>query len=138
MKFKHKTQVQIRFNDIDMVGHVNNAVYQEFFDRARVDYFYESFGQKINWEKLGLVIASIQIDFYNPVFFEDKIEVLTKTIKIGGKSLVMEQRIVKNKNREPIAKGQAVMVCFDYSAKQTVDIPDSWREKLERYEGETF
>ena len=37
--FKRKTQVQLRFNDIDALGHVNNSVYFQFFDLAKTEYF---------------------------------------------------------------------------------------------------
>ena len=36
IQFFHKTPIQIRFNDVDVVGHVNNSVYQNYFDAARM------------------------------------------------------------------------------------------------------
>ena len=38
MKFFHETPLQIRFNDVDVMGHVNNSVYQNYFDVARLRY----------------------------------------------------------------------------------------------------
>ena len=37
--FKRSTSVQLRFNDIDALGHVNNSVYFQFFDLAKTEYF---------------------------------------------------------------------------------------------------
>ena len=37
--FRRTTQVQLRFNDIDALGHVNNSVYFQFFDLAKTEYF---------------------------------------------------------------------------------------------------
>ena len=37
--FKEKTQVQIRFKDIDSMGHVNNANHITYFELARLNYF---------------------------------------------------------------------------------------------------
>ena len=39
--FHHSIPVQIRFNDIDMLGHVNNTVYFSFFDLGKARYFEE-------------------------------------------------------------------------------------------------
>ena len=35
INFKHTIPVQIRFNDLDVFAHVNNAVIQEYFDLAQ-------------------------------------------------------------------------------------------------------
>jgi acyl-CoA thioester hydrolase len=51
MKKEHTTPVQIRFNDIDLMGHVYNAKYQEFFDLARIKYFEEVLGNLISVDK---------------------------------------------------------------------------------------
>jgi acyl-CoA thioesterase FadM len=41
--FKHKLQIQIRYKDVDIQGHVNNANHITYFETARVNYFNESF-----------------------------------------------------------------------------------------------
>ena len=33
--FRHVLPIQIRFNDVDKFGHVNNTVYFQFYDTAR-------------------------------------------------------------------------------------------------------
>lgn len=35
----HTLPLQLRFNDVDMMGHVNNAVIMEFFDLGKSSYF---------------------------------------------------------------------------------------------------
>ena len=37
--FRHILPIQIRFNDVDKFGHVNNTVYFQFYDTAKTDYF---------------------------------------------------------------------------------------------------
>ena len=39
----HITPIQLRFNDIDQMGHVNNAVIMEFFDLGK-DHFFRARG----------------------------------------------------------------------------------------------
>ena len=37
--FKCSTPLQLRFNDVDALGHVNNSVYFQFFDLGKTQYF---------------------------------------------------------------------------------------------------
>ena len=39
--FKHTVPLQLRFNDIDALGHVNNSVYFTFYDLGKARYFEE-------------------------------------------------------------------------------------------------
>ena len=37
--FRHSIPVQLRFNDIDILGHLNNSVYFTLFDLGKTRYF---------------------------------------------------------------------------------------------------
>jgi len=104
INFLHTTPVQIRFNDIDISGHVNNTMYFQYLDYARLQYFKEVFQDTIEWRKKGFVLAKIDIDFFEPIFLEDNISVKTKIIKIGIKSIEMKQQIVKYSNKNKILR----------------------------------
>jgi acyl-CoA thioester hydrolase len=54
------TPVQIRFADVDKLGHVNNAVYLSYIEVARMDFFKEA-GGKIDWNKKGVIVGRIEI-----------------------------------------------------------------------------
>lgn len=136
MSFKHSIPVQIRFNDIDIAGHVYNGIYQEYFDMARLDYFKRVLEEKLDWNKTGLVIVSIQTDFSAPVFLDDKIEIQSRVCVLGEKSLQMQQQVIKNGESEPVANGKTVLVCFDMKKKKSVPIPKEWRKKLIEFEPE--
>ena len=134
MNFNHSLPIQIRFNDIDLAGHVYNAVYQEYFDLARVDYFNKSLGNLINWKKTGLVIASIHIDYSIPILLTDKIEIRSKVSEMGNKSLEMIQDIIKIGDSEPAAVGKTILVCFDMQTRSSMEIPETWKEEINRFE----
>lgn len=136
MKKGHKTPVQIRFNDIDLMGHVYNAKYQEFFDLARIKYFDEVLGNLISWTHKGLIIASVKTDYLQSTFLEDQIEVISHVTSLGEKSLEMTQQVYKNGQPEPVAVGKTIMVCFDMQKRISEIIPTEWREKFTDYEPE--
>jgi acyl-CoA thioester hydrolase len=132
MESKIKRQsVQIRFNDVDIVGHVNNAVYLEYFDHAKMTFFNEVLGNKADWNKTGFVLAHISVDYHKPVFLDDKVEIHTRLSHIGNKSLNLIQEVIDPLNSEIKCTSNSVMVCFDYIQKEPIVLPASWKKCLE-------
>ncbi|MCD6366752.1 MAG: acyl-CoA thioesterase [Bacteroidales bacterium] len=135
-KFLHKELVQIRFNDVDIAGHVNNAMYFQYLDYARLRYFEQVFDDTIKWRKKGLVLAKIEIEFFESVFLDDKIFVRTKIEKIGNKSIQMRQHIIKGEGENEILISccTSVLVGYDYENKMSLTIPREWKEKVLEFE----
>ena len=134
LQFFHHTPIQIRFNDIDIMAHVNNSVYQNFFDLARTYYFEEVFQERINWKKQALVLAKITIEYINPIFLEEKIEVLTKVHTLGNKSLQMFQKIINTETNEVKAQNDAVLVAIGVEENKPISLPNEWRPQIQKFE----
>ena len=72
------THLEIRYGDLDPYGHVNNAVYLEFFEKIRICYW-RVLARMAGIEKLEAgdvpgaryVIAETTVRFKAPIFFED-------------------------------------------------------------------
>lgn len=132
--FKQKTQVQIRFKDIDMMGHVNNANFITYFELARMTYFeaLSEVGIKIDWVNEGVILAKIEMEYKQPILLEDKVFVYTWVSRMGSKSFDMSCTIVRVVNGVEVeaAKGLAVIVCFNYKTNKTIAIPEIWKERL--------
>lgn len=132
--FKHKTQVQIRFKDIDMMGHVNNANYITYFELARLTYFeaLSEVGVKIDWVNEGVILAKIEMEYKQPILLTDKVFVYTWASRMGSKSFDMSCTIVRVIDGVEVeaAKGLAVIVCFNYKTNQTIAVPEIWKGKM--------
>ncbi len=132
--FKQKTPIQIRFKDIDKLGHVNNANHVTYFELARVDYFnaLNTVGIKIDWINEGVILAKIEMEYKQPILLEDKVFVYTWVSKMGTKSFDMSCSIVKIENgiEVELAKGLAIIVCFNYKTNQTILVPEKWKAKM--------
>ncbi len=135
--FNHQDQIQIRFNDIDGLGHVNNTTLQEYFDLGRLGYFNTVFENKVDWGTFGAIVASIKTDFISPVFLKDQLVVKTKIKSIGNKSMQMVQQI-EDKQGAVKAICQSVMVGFNPKNHESVVIPEDWRIKIGALEKLTF
>jgi len=132
--FYHQTNIQIRFNDIDIMSHVNNSVYQNYFDMARMEYFEKVFEQKMNWKEKALVLAKITIEYSNPIFLDENIQVLSKVYKMGNKSLQMKQEIINAESQEIKSTNDAILVAFDSQENNAIVLPINWRNKISAFE----
>lgn len=133
--FRHKTKIQIRFKDIDGMGHVNNANYLTYLEYARIEFSNEILWGEVNWNKLGFILAKIVIDYKIPILLNDKVFVYTKCSTIGNKSFDLLSSIIKEENNREIelAAATAVLVCYDYETRKSMSIPEEWKKKLIEY-----
>lgn len=134
--YKHKTQIQIRFKDVDAMGHVNNANHFTYFEIARVHYFNEVVNETINWSKQGIILAHMEIDYRTPILLTDEVWVYSGIIHFGMKSFEVGYQIIRIVNGIEIiaAEGKSVQVCFDYETNRTIPIPELWKQKVLAYE----
>ena len=130
---KHKSFIQLRFKDIDALGHVNNANHLSFFELARINYFNDVIGTEIDWENAGMILARVTVDYKAPVYLEDKIFVYTWLVKTGTTSFELGYELVreeKDGSETIMSTGTSVIVCYNYKEKKPVAIPGSWMEKM--------
>ena len=130
-EFKSTHLIEVRFRDIDAMGHVNNAVYFSYFEQARMKFFAETIG-KWEWDKHGVLLAHNEIDYHAPVLLNDLVEVETFCLNMGKKSLNFgyDVFVTRDHMRFKAASGSSVLVCFDYVEQKTIAIPNQWREAL--------
>ena len=128
--FKHEIPLQLRFNDIDILGHLNNSVYFNFFDLGKSRYFEAVRGEKLDWRSADVVIASIQA----PVFYNEPIAVQTAVTEIGNKSFKMLQRIINTRTGQIKCNCTSIMVGFDITTIQSKEISQEWKEDIMAYE----
>jgi acyl-CoA thioester hydrolase len=123
---------EIRFVDIDVMGHVNNAVYLSYFEQARMRWFESFAGKEWDWNTFGILLARNEINYREPVLLNDPLQIETWCSKVGNKSLEVcyEVFVEKSGVRKIKADGLSVLVCFDYHKKETILVPDHWRKIL--------
>lgn len=132
--FRHEVPLQIRFNDIDLLGHLNNAVYIQFFDLGKSRYFQDVMPEGVDWRHINIVVANINCDFFAPTYITEPIAVITTITHMGEKSFALEQRIVNSDNGEVKCIAKTIMVGFDMTTGKSAPIDPKWVEALERYE----
>lgn len=132
-EFHHRIPVQIRFNDIDLFGHLNNAIYVQFFDMGKLAYFKQFMGGTFEKGPSVPVVANLNCTFYSPTYIDDRIEVLTAIASISNTSLILEQRIVGGDGSVKCT-ATTVMVNIDTKTGIPTPVTEEWRQAISEYE----
>ncbi|MBO9349156.1 MAG: acyl-CoA thioesterase, partial [Chloroflexus sp.] len=121
-------RIEVRFRDLDALGHVNNAVYATYFESARIAYYQRLVGGSL--DRLGIILAELTISYKAPAHFGDELLVGVRVSKIGGKSFTMDYAIARVGDGALIATGQSVLVAYDYAAGRSVPVSDEFRARV--------
>lgn len=130
---KHKIPVQLRFNDIDILGHLNNTVYFSLYDLGKARYMEEVGLRKAAPTPPTSVIADVHCSYIKPIHYGDDIYVTTTCPEIGEKSFILEQEMIDGAG-EVRSKCRTVMVYIDPATGHSAPVPQNYRELIKAYE----
>jgi acyl-CoA thioester hydrolase len=134
IEFHHTLPIQLRFNDVDKFGHVNNAVYFTFYDLGKTEYF-AFVCPHVDWSKDGIVVVNIEANFLSPVFSSDNVAVQTAVNEIGKKSFHLIQRVIDVNTDEVKCICKSVMVAFDLEKNESKELEEEWKDAICQFEG---
>lgn len=136
--FNFSHPIQVRWNDLDALGHVNNAVFITYFELARGHYM-PTACPGWDWHKHMFLIANAQVDYIQEVrLTTPNARVHIRIKDMGSKSFVLEYALTSQKDGKLIihAKGSTVQVMFDMKTRTTIPIADWVRQAIQAYEAE--
>jgi acyl-CoA thioester hydrolase len=122
--------------DLDALGHVNHAVYLRFFENARMKYFQAVGIEGISYATaedgaVGPILATMTVNYRQPVGFPDPLFVKTSCTKIGRTSFTLEAEIWSTRNGGICAQGSFVVVLLDYANNNAkVRVPEPVRAAM--------
>ena len=136
IEFHHSLPIQLRFNDVDKFGHVNNTVYFSFYDLGKTEYFRFCMpGSSTGKKKDGIVVVHIEAELSGTDFSSDHIAVQTAVCEIGTKSFHLLQRVIDTETMEVKCICRSVMVTFDLERHESKPLTEEWIEAICRFEG---
>ena len=139
------TRLEIRYGDLDPYGHVNNAVYLEFFEKIRICYW-RALSGLAGIEKLEAgdvpgaryVIAETTVRYKVPIFFEDILHGAARMRTVGNRSYTMDFELRVGESFEGgtlAAEGSAAHVFFDPLKNAVQPRPDWFLPTVAKLEG---
>ena len=132
--YHHYMRIQMRFNDFDMFGHMNNMSIMSFLDLGKVHYFQSVFGREIDPTEAAVVIANTNCTVVAPILPPNRVEVYTTCLRVGTRSLTLEQRLVDMDTRQPFTICTTTLVGFDPATNKSADIRPDFIDLLSAYE----
>ena len=134
--FKVKVDLQVRWGDMDALGHVNNARYLTYFETARIAYF-EMLGpdKRITIEGVTPVLARVTCDYLRPVEYPASLQVGVRVTRVGTTSLEFEHLVLDKATGAACAVGTAVLVAWDFRTRAKAPLPESIRKRIAEIDG---
>ena len=114
-------EFKTRWKDLDLFGHVNNAVFLTYIEDARIMYFKR---WNITEKKRSLIVASIKIDYLRQIVHPSDLIVGQKISRIGNSSFDIQSAIFLHNDPKPAANSVVSCVCFDYQQNKSVPVYD--------------
>ncbi len=137
--FKHTYDVIVKFEEVDMLHIVNNAVYFNYFEQARIKYAKDlgvipKAGIALNGT--AFYMARNEINYLRVATFEDKLRIYTRVSYIKHSSFGFEHIIENIDSNKIIAEGAGVLVHVNPVSKESVPLPDEFYDKILLFETE--
>ncbi len=123
--FFTSTEINIRFRDLDPLNHVNNAVYNSYFEEARIRFIKEipEFDKSIGTGK-SFILVNINIDYIKPVVYGDTIIVCSSVKSFGNSSIKGIQAIFDQRTEKLKAVAQSTGVWFNLKDQKPARLPE--------------
>jgi acyl-CoA thioester hydrolase len=137
--FKHVYKVKVRFNEVDMLSILNNAVYFNFFEQARIHYVKDAGllpERGIFSDNRLYYMARNEINYLKPAFFDDDINIYTRISYIKNSSFGFEHIVERERNGDILAEGKGVLVHVDPITKKSAPLPTEFYEKVSIFDKE--
>lgn len=124
-EFNFVEEMRLRWSDIDMNNHLNNAVYVTFFEFGRVEVL--NITRPMGGEsKLRYVIANLNLDFLREIVWGSPVMIGSRITKVGTKSIILDQALYQND--QCAATCTTVIVAFDIDTRKATELHPKAKE----------
>ena len=126
-KFDLTLEIPVEWRNIDAAHHVNNVVYLQWVESARVTYFLEiNEGKLTSQDDISPIVAWQDCKYIRPVSFPDTVIVGVKKLEMLDDRMVIETRIFSQKDDRIVAISKQHIMPYNIKTKQKADLPLNW------------
>ena len=122
----HYLQVRVRYQETDRMGIVYHSNYLSYFELGRVEWLRNKGLDYARLEDSGVLlpVVNVSISYKAPASYDQLLSVETVLVKIGGASLVFQNKIY-DENKRLLVEGEVTLVATDSSSFKPIKIPAS-------------
>ncbi len=129
-----KTEISVRFSEVDSLGIVWHGNYVKYFEDGR-----EAFGKKYKINNLDILkhgfiapVVKMNCNFKNSLKYGDKAIVETQFVDCEAAKLILQYKIYRSSNKEIITTAETEQVFLNDKGELNLTIPDffaKWKNK---------
>lgn len=122
----HTFTIPVRWSDMDAYQHVNNTVYLQWLESARINLAEEL----LSGSDTTFVLAHVSMDYRRPVFYPDTIQLDSVVGKLGNTSVTLQTDFTSLQHQTTVAVAESVVVLFDFNTQKPIPWSEKYRNKL--------
>lgn len=124
--FPHWTEVSVRFNDMDSLSHVNNALFNSYFEEARIQVVQEIPEWIEDLErKRSFVLRKSTIEYLAPILYPDTLLIGSGLLRVDAARVYALQAVYSSNTNILCSTAETMGVWFDLQAQRPTRIPAS-------------
>lgn len=129
---RYVVEVGVRWSDLDLFGHVNNARTLTLLEEARVDWmFVDAVDRGTEGLSRGVVVAGIRIDYRRPITFPGAVSVSMGVTALGAASFTVDYRV--HQRSDLVVTGSSSLVPIDPQTSRPRRLDTTERAYLSRF-----
>jgi acyl-CoA thioester hydrolase len=129
-KFIFSTTIPIRITDLNYGGHVGNDTVLTLLHEARMQFLQHFNYTELDFEGTSLIMSDVAIEFKSELFYGDIIKAYVTANDFGRIGFDICYKLVNEKDEKVAAIAKTGMVCFDYSSRKVVAVPEAAEKEL--------
>jgi acyl-CoA thioester hydrolase len=123
-------EMQTRWRDNDVYGHMNNVVYYEYFDTTVNKWMIDSGALDVPHGPIVALVVETTCTFKASLGFPDRVTTMLRVGRVGNSSVVYDIAVFRNDEDDACATGKFTHVCTDKATGRPIPIPDAMRAAL--------
>ncbi len=131
MAFSHP--LEVRFRDLDALGHVNHATVVTYLEVARTAWWLQRLAGR-PFEAEGFLLARVEVDYRKPIHLGDEVQVRLRVLQVGATSFVLGYQVLREGGAQVLAEAQTVQVLYDFKRERPAPLSEELRGWLRRFQ----
>jgi|SRR5690554_1189970 len=122
--FYHWHKLTVRFADVDTLQHVNNAIFNTYYEEARLRFLGENADMAREFEEgRSFVMVRSEVEYLAQVKFPETVIIGTGISRVGNSSIVASQAMYHSETKKLVSVANTTGVWFDINKQRPVKLP---------------
>lgn len=131
--FSFSCTIPLRITDLNYGGHAGNDTILSLIHEARMQYLQNMGFTEMDFGGTGMIMADAAIEFKSELFYGDVVIASIAAAEISKIGFDLYYKLEKRtgQNTITVALAKTGMICYDYTKKKIVPLPEDARKKIE-------